>query len=91
MNGIIFHDNTVHIGCSAEFIFEPELNSSPTPAIAQFTTGETAYAEILEVKTAKVTVRIGEYLNNKGIKVTEKVWRMFYDQSSESWNIVGTI
>lgn len=90
MNGIIFHDKTVHIGCSVEFIFQPEINSGAAPAIAQFSTGETAYAEILEVKHSIIIVRVGEYLSNAGLKITENVWQMFYDQSSESWNVTGT-
>ncbi|MFC3157153.1 hypothetical protein [Chryseobacterium arachidis] len=87
MNGIIFHGKSATVGCSAEFIFEPEITTEPVQAIAEFSTGEKAYAEILKVDPCQVQVRLGEYVNGKGKIVRKTVCRLFYDQSNKSWQI----
>ncbi|AZA84601.1 hypothetical protein H3Z85_00945 [Chryseobacterium indologenes] len=90
MNGIIFQHNKAHIGCSAKFMFIPEPGQRSIPAIAEFQGGEKAYAVIEEVNALEVVLRIGEYLDAKGLKVPEKVWRMRYDKDNDQWQIVGS-
>ena len=88
MNGIIFHGKSAKIGCSAEFLFEPDLNGQPEQAIAEFSTGEKAYAQIFHKVNSVLNVRIGEYLNYKGKKISEKVWQLNYNQEKKVWEVV---
>lgn len=87
MNGIIFHGKSATMGCSVEFIFEPEITTEPVQAIAEFSTGEKAYAEILKVDPWQVQIRLGEYVNGKGKVVKETFCRLYYDQNNKSWQI----
>lgn len=87
MNGIIFSGKSATIGCSVEFLFEPEVFYEPVQAIAEFSTGQKAYAEILRHSRWQAQVRIGEYLNEKGKTIPETTWELFYDQDNKSWQI----
>lgn len=91
MNGIIFHGKSAKIGCPAEFLFEPEVTGQPEQAIAEFSTGEKAYAQISRRPTNELNVRIGEYLNSKGKKVSEKVWQLKYNQQKNVWEVVRNL
>ncbi|WP_312336221.1 hypothetical protein [Sphingobacterium sp.] len=91
MNGIIFHDTSAKIGCAAEFIFEPDLTGQPEQAIAKFSTGEKAYAQISRNTAYELNVRIGEYLSSKGKKVSEKVWKLIYNQNKKVWKVVRNL
>ncbi len=91
MNGVIFHDKSAKIGCAAEFIFEPDLTGQPEQAIAKFSTGEKAYAQISRNVPYELIVRIGEYLNSKGKKVSEKVWQLNYNQKKKVWKVVRNL
>lgn len=88
MNGIIFHDRTVRIGCSAKFLFKPETDQRAIPAIAEFEGGEKAYAAIEEVRHSEVILTLGEYLTADGVKIPEKRWRLKYVEKSGAWMIV---
>ncbi|WP_286751743.1 MULTISPECIES: hypothetical protein [Sphingobacterium] len=76
MNGIKFYGKSAKIGCPAEFLFEPDMTGQPEQAIAEFSTGEKAYAQISRKLTNELSVRIGEHLSNKGKKISEKVWQL---------------
>ncbi|MDF2475458.1 MAG: hypothetical protein K0S24_941 [Sphingobacterium sp.] len=91
MNGIIFKDSKVYVGCSAKFLFKPEIGQEATPAIAEFYGGVKAYAEIAKVLSSEVIIRLGEYVTANGIKIPEKMWRLVYEQENDSWNIMENI
>lgn len=91
MNGIIFQDSKVYVGCSAKFLFKPNINERSVPAIAEFYGGEKAYAEIKELGGTQMILRIGEYLTADGARIPEKVWRLNYDKNSDTWSIVEKI
>jgi hypothetical protein len=91
MNGIIIHRKTAGVGCPTEFLFEPEISSDPIQAIAEFSSGEKAYAELLRAAPSEVRIHIGEYLNGKGKKISETFWQLFYNKTIESWQISKNI
>jgi len=88
MNGIIFQDNKVSVGCSAKFLFAPETYQRAIPVIAEFEGGEKAYAAIEEVFPSEVILRLGEYATVNGRKIPEKVWRLKYVEKEDVWKIV---
>ncbi len=91
MNGIIFQDSKAYVGCSAKFLFKPDINERSVPAIAEFHGGEKAYAEIEELVGTQMILRIGEYLLAGEARIPEKIWRLKYDKNSDTWSIVEKI
>nr|WP_315085915.1 hypothetical protein [uncultured Chryseobacterium sp.] len=91
MNGVKFDDKSVKIGCPAEFLFEPDITGQPEQAIAEFSTGEKAYAQISRELTNELNVRIGEHLSSKGKKVSEKVWQLNYNHEKKVWEVVRNL
>ncbi|WP_286883537.1 MULTISPECIES: hypothetical protein [Sphingobacterium] len=91
MNGIIFQGKSLNFGCTAKFLFEPEVSVENVPAIAALSTGEKAYAEILRDTTTMITVRVGEYLNEKGKSANETAWMLAYNHHLKSWQITKNL
>ncbi|OJZ08069.1 MULTISPECIES: hypothetical protein [Sphingobacterium] len=91
MNGIIFQGKSLNVGCTATFLFEPEVGVENIPAIAELSTGEKAYAEILRDTTTLITVRVGEYLNEKGKRANETAWMLTYNHHLKSWQITKNL
>ncbi len=88
MNGIIFQDRTVRVGCSAKFLFKLETDQRAIPAIAEFEGGEKAYAAIEEVLHSEVILTLGEYFTADGVRIPKKRWRLKYIEKSDAWTIV---
>lgn len=91
MNGIIFQGKSLNVGCTAKFLFEPQISVENIPAIAELSTGEKAYAEILRDTTPLITVRVGEYLNGKGKRTRETAWVLSYNHKLKSWQITKSL
>ncbi|KKO89253.1 hypothetical protein AAW12_24430 [Sphingobacterium sp. Ag1] len=91
MNGIIFQAKSLHVGCTAKFLFEPAINSASSPAVVELSTGEKAYAKILRTVTPVVTIMVGEYLNEKGKRMGESSWLMSYNYELKSWQIIENL
>lgn len=91
MNGIIFQGKRPNVGCTATFLFEPEITSESVKAIAEFNSGEKAYAEIRRDTPARVVIRVGEYYDGKGKRILERSWMLSYNQDLETWQIIKSL
>lgn len=91
MNGIIFHGKSAKVGCEVEFLFEPDLIKEPEQAIAEFSSGEKAYAEITRDIRSFATVRLGEHFVGGVGKISETSWLLSYNEKLKLWEVVNCI
>lgn len=89
MNRISFHDTHVYPGCSAIIFFRIVPNGTTVQAIAEFSDGSIAAAEIEQVKPDEVFARVDAYRTARRTHIPEKAWRLRYDSAHDLWKVVA--
>ncbi|MFT3901584.1 MAG: hypothetical protein QM727_00255 [Niabella sp.] len=89
MNRISFHDTHVYPGCLAIIFFKINPDGTVMPAQAEFSDGAVAGAEIGQVVSNEVHVRIDAYQTARGTRIPEKAWRLRYDEEQDIWKVTG--
>ncbi len=89
MNRISFHDTHVYPGCLAIFYFRITPAGTTLSALAEFSDGSTAAAEVGQVSPEEVFVRIDGYITTRGSNIPEKTWRLRYDNDQDFWKVVA--
>lgn len=89
MNRISIPDTHVYPGCLAVFHFRVIPGISPVPALAGFSDGITACAEVEPLSTEEVIVRIEGYTTARNTRIAEKTWRLAYQSDTDLWKVVA--
>lgn len=89
MNRISFHDTHVYPGCSAIIFFKIVPDGTTVPIIAEFSDGSIATAEVEQVSSNEVFVRIDAYTTVRGTRIPEKAWGLRYDNAPDLWKVVA--
>lgn len=89
MNTISFHDTHVYPGCLAIILFKIVPNGTTVPVTAEFSDGSIATAEVEQINPDEVSVRIDAYTTARGTHISEKIWRLRYDNAQELWKVVA--
>lgn len=89
MNTISFRDSHVYPGCSAIILFKIVPNGTTVPATVDFSDGSTATAEVEQVNPGEVFVRVDAYKTARGTRISEKTWRLRYDNVQELWKVAA--
>ncbi len=89
MNRISFHDTHVYPGCSAIIFFRIVPDGSTVQAIAEFSDGSIAAAEVGQVNPDEIFVRIDAYKTARDTRISEKAWRLTYDDARDLWKVAA--
>lgn len=89
MNRIQFQDTHCFRGCLALFNFNPAANSATTSAVAEFSDGVVANAEVEWISKGEIFVRIESYSTGRGTRIEEKTWRLSYDHTEDFWKVTA--
>lgn len=87
MNRINFQDTHVYPGCLALFSFKVAPNNTTMVATAEFSDGTVADAEVEQVSTGEVIVRIDGYTTTRGTNIPQKTWRLKHDHKQNIWKV----
>lgn len=91
MNKIYFHDTHASPGCLAVFFFRIAAGYSTLSALAEFSDGSTADAEIEQINPEEAILRIDSYDTAQGTTIAEKTWRLKFDYAQDLWKVVSKI
>jgi len=89
MNRISFHDTHVYPGCSARIFFRIVPDGAAVQAIAEFSDGSIATADVGQVNPDEVFVRIDAYETARHTHIPEKAWRLRYDSAQDLWKVIA--
>lgn len=88
MHTINFHDTHVYPGCLATMSTVP---AGVAPAVAEFSDGATAGAEIERLSPDELLIRIEPYTTARHTRISAKSWRLSYDGDRELWKVVAKL
>ena len=91
MNRITFPDTHVYPGCAVILNFRIGPNDTTLSALAEFSDGSDAHAEIEQVNPDELLVYIDGYKTAAGTSIPEKSWRIRYDNVRELWKVVARL
>ncbi|GGC17825.1 hypothetical protein GCM10011386_07210 [Parapedobacter defluvii] len=89
MNRISFQDTHVYPGCMAILFFAIAPNHTTVSALAEFSDGAVADAEVEPVNSEELVVRIDCYTTASGTHIPKKTWRIRYDNTQDIWKAVA--
>lgn len=91
MHTISFHDTHVYPGCLATIPGKVTTDGTSVTALAEFSDGATASAELERLSQDEVFIRIDAYTTARRTHIPEKAWRLRYDKVPDIWNVIAKI
>ncbi|MBX2951140.1 MAG: hypothetical protein KF870_01465 [Leadbetterella sp.] len=91
MNRITFHDTHVYPGCLANFHFGVNPGSHLLSALAEFSDGASAEAEVEPLSSGEVIIRVEGYTTTRKTPIPGKAWRLTHDKTRDLWKVTGKI
>ncbi|MGC4235124.1 MAG: hypothetical protein QM594_19295 [Niabella sp.] len=89
MNRISFHDTHVYPGCTAIIFFKIIPNSTVMPVTAEFSDGSIAVAEVEQLGPEEILIHIDTYITERGTRISEKSWRLRYQNEPDLWKVAA--